>query len=185
MQDQNRSFDTPTLADPDKVALFLDLDGTVLDIAQVPEEVTTPPDLTAVLGRLQARLDGALAVLTGRKIEDVDRLLSPLRLTAAGVHGSEIRFEPEGNIETGHREVPARLVEALQEFVAATPGLLLEHKGISIAVHYRAVPRCNPRWRRSSAASSVVTAVVWRSRMGAACSNSCRMAPPKGRRSRG
>jgi trehalose 6-phosphate phosphatase len=144
MQDQSGSFDAPTLADPDKVALFLDLDGTVLDIAQVPEEVTTPPDLTAVLGRLQARLGGALAVLTGRKIEDVDRLLSPLRLPAAGVHGSEIRFEPEGKIETGSREVPAGLVEAVRDFVAATPGLLLEHKGISIAVHYRAVPKMQP-----------------------------------------
>jgi trehalose 6-phosphate phosphatase len=144
MQDQSGGFDAPTLADPDKVALFLDLDGTVLDIAQVPEEVTTPPDLTAVLGRLQARLGGALAVLTGRKIEDVDRLLSPLRLPAAGVHGSELRFEPEGGIETGSREVPARLVEAVRDFVAATPGLLLEHKGISIAVHYRAVPTMQP-----------------------------------------
>lgn len=144
MQDQSGSFDAPTLDDPRKVALFLDLDGTVLDIAQSPTEVITPPDLTAALRRLQAQLDGAVAILTGRKIEDVDRLLAPLRLPAAGVHGSEFRLEPAGDVEIGSREVPARLVDAVADFVASIPGLLLEHKGISVAVHYRAVPEMRP-----------------------------------------
>jgi trehalose 6-phosphate phosphatase len=140
MQEQSRSFEAPTLKDPNKVALFLDLDGTVLDIARAPAEVTTPPDLTAALQRLQAKLGGAIAILTGRKIADVDRLLSPLSLAAAGVHGSEFRSEPHGAIEIGGSEVPAPLVEAVEGFVASVPGVTLEHKGISIAVHYRAVP---------------------------------------------
>lgn len=141
MQDRSGSSNAPALKDPSRVALFLDLDGTVLDIAQAPAEVTTPPDLTPALRRLQAKLDGAVAILTGRKIADVDRLLAPLRLPAAGVHGSEFRLDPDGDIEIGSSTVPAALVDAVEDFVSSIPGLLVEHKDISIAVHYRAVPQ--------------------------------------------
>jgi trehalose 6-phosphate phosphatase len=140
MQEQSRSFEAPTLRDLRKVALFLDLDGTVLDIAPAPTEVIAPAELTLALRRLQARLGGAIAILTGRKIADVDRLLSPLRLPAAGVHGSEFRSEPDGGIEIGGDQVPAPLVEAVERLVSSVAGLTLEHKGISLAVHYRAVP---------------------------------------------
>ena len=142
MQDQSGSFDAPTLADPDKVALFLDLDGTVLDIAQVPEEVTTPPDLTAALGRLQARLDGALAVLTGRKIEDVDRLLSPLRLTAAGVTGAKSVLSRK--VTSRPAVVRFRRGSSRRSRNLSPRPLVLLEKGISIAVHYRAVPKMQP-----------------------------------------
>jgi trehalose 6-phosphate phosphatase len=140
MQEQSGAFEAPSLRDLNNVALFLDLDGTVLDIAPAPTEVIAPAELTLALRRLQARLGGAIAILTGRKIADIDRLLSPLRLSAAGVHGSEFRSEPEGAIEIGGSEVPAPLVEAVERFVSSVPGLALEHKGISVAVHYRAVP---------------------------------------------
>ena len=144
MQDQSGSYVAPALENPDQVALFLDLDGTILDIAQAPTEVTTPPGLVQALRRLQDKLDGAVAILTGRRIEDMDRLLAPLRLPAAGVHGGEFRLDPEGAVEIGRVEVPARLVEAVKDFAASIPGLLFEHKGISIAVHYRAVPQMQP-----------------------------------------
>lgn len=144
MQDRSGSVHAPTLNDPARIALFLDLDGTVLDIAEAPAEVMAPPDLAPALRRLQMNLGGAIAILTGRKIADVDRLLFPLVLPAAGVHGSEFRSEPEGDVEIGSGEVPAPLVEAVERLVASMPGLLLEHKGISIAVHYRSVPAMQP-----------------------------------------
>jgi trehalose 6-phosphate phosphatase len=131
---------SPQIDDPINVALFLDLDGTVFDIAASPTEVGTPPGLTTTLGRLQAALDGAVAVLTGRQIEEVDRLLTPLRLTAAGVHGAELRLEPEGTIEVASDTVPTPLLAAVEQLADATPGLLVEPKGVSIAVHYRAAP---------------------------------------------
>ncbi len=134
----------PQIDDPVNVALFLDLDGTLFDIAASPTEVTTPPGLASTLERLQQGLDGAVAILTGRQIGEVDRLLAPLRLTAAGVHGAELRLEPEGEIEVASDSVPAPLVAAVERLAQATPGLLFEHKGISVAVHYRAVPAMAP-----------------------------------------
>jgi trehalose 6-phosphate phosphatase len=103
-----------------------------------------PPELTPILSRLQRTLDGAVAVLTGRKIEEVDRLLTPLRLTAGGVHGNELRLEPEGEIEIGSGLVSAPLAAAVERLAHSMPGVMVEQKGISIAVHYRAVPELEP-----------------------------------------
>ncbi|MGB6768323.1 MAG: trehalose-phosphatase, partial [Methyloceanibacter sp.] len=86
----------------------------MLDIAAAPRGVSPPIGLTATLRRLQQVLGGAIAILTGRKIDEVDRLLAPLRLTAAGVHGGELRFAPEGRIEVAGGPVPAALVDGLE-----------------------------------------------------------------------
>lgn len=126
------------------MALFLDLDGTLFDIAAAPGDVTTPPGLTSTLRRLQRTLDGAVAILTGRKIEEVDRLLDPLRLAAAGVHGSELRFQPEGKVQVASASVPATLVEAVERLARSVPGVFVEHKGISLGVHYRGAPAVEP-----------------------------------------
>lgn len=131
---------TPQIDDPVNVALFLDLDGTVFDIAPSPTDVSTPPGLTVTLRRLQQALDGAVAILTGRQIGEVDRMLAPLRLTAAGVHGAEMRLDPEAEIEVASGSVPQPLRDAVARLAQSTPGLLMEHKGVSVAVHYRAVP---------------------------------------------
>ena len=77
---------------PRSVALFLDLDGTLFDITAVPADVSVPAGLSATLGQLQRALGGAVAILTGRKIDEVDRLLAPARIAAAGVHGAELRL---------------------------------------------------------------------------------------------
>ena len=141
-QSSRRRFRALTLQidNPLNVALFLDLDGTVLDIAAAPRGVSTPIGLTATLRRLQQVLGGAIAILTGRKIDEVDRLLAPLRLTAAGVHGGELRFAPEGRIEVAGGPVPAALVDGLERLARSIPGVVVEHKGIAVALHYRAVP---------------------------------------------
>ena len=116
----------------------------MLDIAAAPRGVSTPIGLTSTLGRLQQALDGAIAILTGRRIEEVDRLLTPLRLTAAGVHGGELRFAPEGRIEVAGGPVPTALVDRLERLAGSIPGVEVEHKGIAVALHYRAVPAMQP-----------------------------------------
>jgi trehalose 6-phosphate phosphatase len=131
---------SPAVDEARRIALFLDLDGTILDIATAPTAVTTPPDLVETLRSLQDSLWGAVAVLTGRKIAEVDRLLAPLRLPAAGVHGSEIRVEPDGDIASMAEAVPAHLRKDVEKLAESHSGTLFEDKGLSIAVHYRAVP---------------------------------------------
>jgi trehalose 6-phosphate phosphatase len=130
--------------DPADVALFLDLDGTLLDIAALPTDVSAPAGLSATLLRLQRALGGAVAFLTGRTIDEVDRLLAPVKLAGAGVHGAELRIEPEGKIEVASGSVPAPLVAAVEKLVSSIPGVFVEHKGVAIAVHYRAAPAFEP-----------------------------------------
>jgi trehalose 6-phosphate phosphatase len=142
--DQQLGALTLRIEQPGNVALFLDLDGTLLDITAVPTDVAAPVGLSATLGELQRKLDGAVAILTGRKIEEVDRLLTPARLTAAGVHGAEFRSAPESEIEVVSASVPAALVSAVERLASSIPGVLVEHKGIAISVHYRAAPDMEP-----------------------------------------
>jgi trehalose 6-phosphate phosphatase len=128
-------------------ALFLDLDGTLLEIAPRPELVMVPAGLPELLARLAERRGGALAVISGRRIEDCDRHLRPWRGAAAGLHGAE-RRRADGSLATGgdsaaDREAAAaldRLRPALNELARRIPGVLIEDKGRTIALHYRQVP---------------------------------------------
>lgn len=132
----------PTLLPPSQICLFLDFDGTLADFANDPADVIVDPELVSLLERLHGALDGALALISGRPIEDLDRLLQPLRLPCAGLHGQERR---NGRGHTDRIEVLLaelnRVRPALDELVAAHPGLLLEDKGSSLALHYRTVPK--------------------------------------------
>ncbi|HKA64372.1 MAG TPA: trehalose-phosphatase, partial [Methyloceanibacter sp.] len=130
--------------DPAEIALFLDLDGTLLDIAAAPGDVSAPAGLSATLQRLQRTLSGAVAILTGRTIGETDCLLSPLKLPGAGVHGAELRVEPEGDIEVISGSVPAPLVAAVERLASSIPGVFVEHKRLALAVHYRAAPALEP-----------------------------------------
>ncbi len=123
-------------------ALFLDVDGTLLDFAITPEAVEVPPDLIDNLGALRRILGGALALVSGRSIAALDRLFAPLRLPAAGQHGAELRNEV-GSEMTGvapPRHLAA-VIARLRDFAANHPGIVVEDKGVSVAVHYRQVPR--------------------------------------------
>lgn len=122
-------------------ALFLDIDGTLLDIAPRPDAVVVPRELPGLLLRISAYLDGALAVVSGRTLADIDGLLDPARLPAAGQHGLEQR-DVGGAL---HKLVsdPARLVparKALLEFVSTRPGMMIEDKLDSLAIHFRNAP---------------------------------------------
>ncbi len=126
--------------DPAKFALFLDVDGTLLDIAPTPGEVVVPAQLPELLVRVSKRLGGALAILTGRQLAEIDALLAPAQFVGAGVHGAELRTIPGGPIERVATALPDTLVAELQALADRLPGIIAEPKGPGFAVHYRQAP---------------------------------------------
>jgi trehalose 6-phosphate phosphatase len=122
-------------------ALFLDVDGTLLEIAETPQSVQVPPTLRQLLVSLSWRLGGAIALVSGRTLNDLDHLFAPLRFCAAGVHGWE-RREVTGRIvrplSDPHRLDGAR--ELLRRFAERSAGLILEDKGHALALHFRRCP---------------------------------------------
>jgi trehalose 6-phosphate phosphatase len=140
----------PTAPIPDiaDLALFLDFDGTLAEIAERPELAAIPGQLKKRLAQAQTELDGALAVVSGRTIADLDQLLAPLELAAAGIHGLELRAEPGGPVLAASGEVlPPEVRARLDALAAEYPELLIEHKGESAAIHYRKAPELAERVR--------------------------------------
>lgn len=125
---------------PDGWAFFLDLDGTLVDIAPTPEAIVIPPELPGLLVRLGERTGGACAVVTGRTIDTIDRVLAPLRLPVAGVHGAEIRLANGRRIADPALSALAPARAALTDLTRRHPALFLEDKGVALTVHYRADP---------------------------------------------
>jgi trehalose 6-phosphate phosphatase len=127
----------PLLA-PD-AALFLDIDGTLIEFVPHPEEARVPPALLETLAALRVALGGALAVVSGRKLADIDRLFAPLMLAAGGQHGAEARSAPGGGVEVfASPERPlAAVLEHVEPFLARHPRIRVERKGLSTAFHYR------------------------------------------------
>ena len=123
-------------------ALFLDLDGTLLDIAAAPNKVVMPARLIDALAGVSVALDGALAVVSGRKLRNIDRLLSPLRLPVAAEHGAVIR-RPSTRIDklSARRRPPKAWIKQLRQAVSGWDGVLIEEKTYSVALHYRLAPQ--------------------------------------------
>jgi len=128
-------------ADLKKTAILLDVDGTILDLAPTPREIFVPQSLRDTLARLSKRTGGAVAFVSGRPISELDLIFSPLQLPAIGGHGAELR------ISAGEAAVPSRLplldTNVKRKFAAITeagPGIILEDKGYSLALHYRLAP---------------------------------------------
>lgn len=125
----------------ERVALLLDLDGTLLDIAPKPDLVVVPPDLVDVLRELRRLFGDAVAVVTGRPVETIDVLLGDGPFAVAGEHGAAIRHGPGQPLERPPLpEPPAKWIEAAKALVAAYPGALFEPKARGFSLHYRAVP---------------------------------------------
>lgn len=124
------------LGRPDDWALFLDIDGTLLDIAERPDGVEIPASLTSDLQKASARLGGAMALISGRAMDWIDRAFCPLRLPAAGQHGAEIRLSANGPVFTP-RGANLDGVRVRVRGLARTAGIEIEDKGLSIAIHYR------------------------------------------------
>lgn len=121
-------------------ALFLDLDGTLLDIAPRPDAVVVPERLALELSRLQNELGGALAVVTGRSLPVLDSLLSPFMTAGAGEHGAVVRMPDGSHDEIRTPAVPRIWVQMLDRAAENWNGIVIERKPRSIVLHYRLAP---------------------------------------------
>jgi len=123
-----------------ETALFLDLDGTLAPIAARPQDVRPDPRRTSLLERLALRLQGRLAVVSGRTLDDVDRILEGCVPAVAAVHGLVVRGA-DGRVRaaTAHPALP-KAAEAFRAFAARDSGLIVEEKGLSVALHFRLAP---------------------------------------------
>jgi len=134
-------------------ALLLDLDGTLIELAPTPDSVVVPPGLTAALSALHRGLGGALAIVTGRPIEAVDRLLGGAVGTVAGEHGGALRPAAGAPIERpGFAPPPEAWLDAAQALADRHPGALLERKARGFGLHYRLAPEAGPAFRAALAA---------------------------------
>jgi trehalose 6-phosphate phosphatase len=136
-------------------ALFLDIDGTLLDIAISPDAVIVPDMLTPLLARATTWLSGAVAIVSGRPLAQIDRLLAPLVLPCAGEHGAVMRM-PDGTMAkaTDADSMPPAWIAQLDEATRDWEGVLLEEKSHGAAVHYRKAPE------REDAIRQLVDAVI-------------------------
>lgn len=130
-----------TAAPPIKAdwALFLDLDGTLIDLAETPDASVVPDGLLSDLAAVREKLGGAVAIVSGRKMSDLDRFLGPAGLPRAGEHGAVLRRESR-DVITG-RAVPGEWRAAIQAAAVAWPGVLVEDKTCSMSIHYRQAPQ--------------------------------------------
>jgi trehalose 6-phosphate phosphatase len=127
--------------DPSQVAILLDVDGTLLDIALTPHDVRVPSTLRKTLAKLQERTDGALALVSGRSLSDIDLIFAPLKLSAVGGHGAEIRVSPNSKANgTPSRFLDRKTRSRLIEVAEVDEGIIMEDKGYSVALHYRLAP---------------------------------------------
>lgn len=137
-----KGADEPCLAEPPALlaamhnALFLDFDGTLVEIADRPDDVLVPPGLPGLIEAVAHRLQGRLAIVSGRSLAALDGMLGPMEVAMAGSHGGE--FRPAGApAEDLASPFPADVTRALSHFAKANGGLLVEPKPFSLAVHYR------------------------------------------------
>ena len=130
--------------------LFLDVDGTLVGLADAPDAVHVDDELRELLDRVRDRLDGAVALVSGRQISEIDRLFAPRAWPAAGVHGLE-RRDALGTRHFKHVIDEGMLAIAryrLRRLAEQLPGTIFEDKGITVALHYRQAPQHEQRIRR-------------------------------------
>ena len=124
-----------------ETAILLDIDGTLLDLMPTPREVWVPPGLSKTLNRLVRRTNGALALVSGRSLNDIDLIFAPDLFPAVGGHGAEMRIEPDSESVDAHAPpLDKELKRRLAAIAKLSPGILLEDKGYSLALHYRLAP---------------------------------------------
>ncbi len=135
--------------------VFLDVDGTLIELTDSPLESFADQELKALLGTVAQRLGGALALISGRSIQYLDAMFKPLRLPAAGLHGA-VRRSASGMVQGAsliNTELD-RVRPAVNALVKAYPGTSVEDKGRTIAVHYRMAPQHESRVRETLVAIS-------------------------------
>ena len=122
-------------------ALFLDFDGTLVELADAPDLIEIPEALPPLLERLAEQLDGRLAIVSGRSIGDLERHLGRAAFAVSGSHGFELRLADGRSLAGAAPEGLAGIRHDIVRFAAAAPGLLVEEKPAGIAVHYRRAPQ--------------------------------------------
>jgi trehalose 6-phosphate phosphatase len=134
--------EAPPRPTPDQWALFLDVDGTLLELAPTPDAVVVPNGLIDTLDLVSRRLNGALALVSGRALGTLDGLFAPWRFPGAGQHGGEIRLSPVAPAIVHADAQAVAIATARLEMLAGTlPGVFVEPKGVSTAIHYRQAPQ--------------------------------------------
>jgi trehalose 6-phosphate phosphatase len=124
-----------------ETAILLDIDGTLLDLMPTPRQVWVPPGLANTLDRLLTRTSGALALVSGRSLNDIDLIFAPAQFPAVGGHGAEMRLMAAGEAAVIHAPpMDKELKRRLAAIARLSPGILLEDKGYSLALHYRLAP---------------------------------------------
>src|SRR5665213_889605 len=124
-----------------EIAVLLDIDGTLLDLAPTPREVWVPPGLARTLTGLLQRTTGALALVSGRSLNDIDLIFAPEQFPAVGGHGAEMRLSTDSEAVATHAPpMDKELKRRLAAIAKLSPGILLEDKGYSLALHYRLAP---------------------------------------------
>src|ERR1700692_16252 len=126
--------------DLDKRAILLDIDGAILDLAPAPPQVWVPPALRRTLARLDDLTGGAVALVSGRSLADIDLIFSPLQLAAIGGPGAEVRAPADADPVLRAGPLSAALKRKLASVTEIGPGILAENKGYSLAIHYRLGP---------------------------------------------
>jgi len=124
-----------------ETAILLDIDGTLLELMPTPREVWVPPGLRETLNGLLERTSGALALVSGRSLNDIDLIFAPEEFPAIGGHGAEMRLAPDSEAVAAHAPpLDKELKKRLAAIAKLSPGILLEDKGYSLALHYRLAP---------------------------------------------
>ena len=123
-------------------AFLLDIDGTLLELAPTPRDVVVPPRLPETLRSLYERTSGALALVSGRSLTDIDVIFAPLQFPAVGGHGAEMRLSLETEaVASRAPPMDNDLKKRFTAIAALSPGIIIEDKGYSIALHYRLAPQ--------------------------------------------
>jgi trehalose 6-phosphate phosphatase len=138
---QARRLSRPPPLSLDEVSLFLDLDGTLAPIELRPEAVGPVVERSNLLRELGRRLDGRLAVVSGRSLDSIDAILDGVVAAAAGVHGLERRLPGGGLVRARPHAKLGEARAALEVFAKTTPGVLVEDKALAVTVHYRQAPQ--------------------------------------------
>ena len=123
-------------------ALLFDIDGTLIDLAPTPDGIHVPPELPGQLQELWRLTNGALALVSGRMIDEIDHIMKPVRLPAVGGHGVQMRPFADAEVQSAVvKPLNPHLKKRFAALAALSPGILIEDKGYSIAVHYRLAPQ--------------------------------------------
>jgi trehalose 6-phosphate phosphatase len=142
----------PLPAPLSRFAILLDVDGTILDLAPTPREVFVSHALRDTLARLWERTEGGIAFVSGRPVSELDLIFSPLQLPAIGGHGAELRRIAGAAPEAPRlRPLDPGLKRQFAAIAEAGPGIILEDKGYSLALHYRLAPDKEPLVRAAAA----------------------------------